>query len=394
MTSSTLLSVTIWPMSRTEPSERQPVVRPLGERDEAHDVHGRVAAAGERVSDRLDVLAGPDEHRAAPVAGRLQDRTGRRLVRVAEEADVGDGEEQRPVEDVVALEVEPVDEREQQRDDRRLEQPGDDAREPRPLVPAGVQARPREQQRADEERERDEVLGLVQRAPDRRAVEHAERPGLDAQRREDREEQAAEVEGQQRRDARQAPQRVHAQDERERRRPLAAHVVRLAADRRRRHEGTARRRSAGRRGTRWCVRSSACAAHVCSSDAQTPPMSRSCGATSASSARKRLDAGLLDGALQAVAQRDLRLPAEEVACARDVGSALLGVVRGQRLVHDLGARARDRDDGLGELEQGELVGVADVDGEVLAGLGERDQAADEVLDVAERARLAARRRRP
>ena len=40
-------------------------------------------------------------------------------------------------------------------------------------------------------------------------------------------------------------------------------------------------------------------------------------------------------------------------------------------------------------QQRELVGVADVDRPALAGLGERDHPADQVVDVAERARLAA-----
>ena len=62
---------------------------------------------------------------------------------------------------------------------------------------------------------------------------------------------------------------------------------------------------------------------------------------------------------------------------------------GQRLVDDLRARAGHLDDRLGQLQQRELVGVADVDRVVLAGLGQRDDARDEVVDVAEAARLRA-----
>ena len=100
---------------------------------------------------------------------------------------------------------------------------------------------------------------------------------------------------------------------------------------------------------------------------------RSDGA-SARAPDEQLDAGLLDRALQAVAQRHLGRPAEQLARERDVGPALLGVVDGQRLVDDLGGRAGQLVDDLGELEQRELVGVADVDGVVVAGLRERDDA--------------------
>src|SRR6478735_7004239 len=102
-----------------------------------------------------------------------------------------------------------------------------------------------------------------------------------------------------------------------------------------------------------------------------------------------VDAGLVDRAAQAFAQVDLGLPGQEVAGAADVRPADLGVVRGQRLVDDLRRAAGDLDDGLGQLEERELRGVADVDRVVLAGLGQRDDPADEVVDVAERAGLAA-----
>ena len=49
----------------------------------------------------------------------------------------------------------------------------------------------------------------------------------------------------------------------------------------------------------------------------------------------------------------------------------------------------DLDHGLGQLQQRVLVRVADVDRQVLVGLGQRDQAADQVVDVTEGAGLAA-----
>src|SRR4051794_2615465 len=110
---------------------------------------------------------------------------------------------------------------------------------------------------------------------------------------------------------------------------------------------------------------------------------------SAAGAGERRDAGLVDRALEAVAQLDGRRPPEQVASPRDVGPALLGVVGRQRLVDDLRARAGHVDHGLGEFEQRELVGVPDVHRIVLTGLGQGDDPADEIVDVAERPRLAA-----
>ena len=85
----------------------------------------------------------------------------------------------------------------------------------------------------------------------------------------------------------------------------------------------------------------------------------------------------------------LGVPAQQLLGQRDVGLADLRIVGRQRLVHDLRPRAGDVDDRLGELEQRELVRVADVDRVVVAGLGEPDQAVDQVGDERERARLRA-----
>src|SRR3954449_13128200 len=81
------------------------------------------------------------------------------------------------------------------------------------------------------------------------------------------------------------------------------------------------------------------------------------------------DARLLDRQLEPVAQLDLRLPAEDLLGQADVRLADLGIVDRQRLEDDLGLRAGDLDHGLGELEQRELVRVADVDRMVIARLG-------------------------
>src|SRR6476469_327510 len=94
-------------------------------------------------------------------------------------------------------------------------------------------------------------------------------------------------------------------------------------------------------------------------------------------------------ALESLAELDLRLPAEQPLRERDVGLALRGVVGGARLERDLRRRARHVDHGLGELEDRELVRVADVHRTDVVRLEERHDAADLVRDVAERARLLA-----
>src|SRR5260221_2752444 len=106
-------------------------------------------------------------------------------------------------------------------------------------------------------------------------------------------------------------------------------------------------------------------------------------------ADEALDAGLLDRPAQAVVELDRRLPAEQIAGAADVGLALLRVVDRQLLVDDLRARLGHLDHGLGQLQQRELVRIADVDRHVHVGLGEGDDSPDQVVDVTEAARLAA-----
>src|SRR5437016_6115390 len=65
---------------------------------------------------------------------------------------------------------------------------------------------------------------------------------------------------------------------------------------------------------------------------------------------------------------DLRLPAQHLLRPRDVRLAHLRVVHRKRLEHDLARRARDLEHLLRQLEQRELVRVADVDRRVLAAL--------------------------
>src|SRR2546423_11566107 len=105
-----------------------------------------------------------------------------------------------------------------------------------------------------------------------------------------------------------------------------------------------------------------------------------------------------DRSLEPIAQRDGRRPAEQGLWARDVGAALFGVVRrewaGARFAFDAdGAR-----DLLGQLAHRELAGVADVNGLVhvepalrsLLDVHQAHHALDEIVHVAERARLLAR----
>src|SRR5580765_1860237 len=94
-------------------------------------------------------------------------------------------------------------------------------------------------------------------------------------------------------------------------------------------------------------------------------------------------------ASQALFQLDLGLPAEQLARPGDVRLPDLRVVHGECLVHELALRAGDPEDDLGELVERELRGIADVHGQVLTGLRQRNEPTDEVVDVAEAPRLGA-----
>src|SRR5204863_5145333 len=90
-----------------------------------------------------------------------------------------------------------------------------------------------------------------------------------------------------------------------------------------------------------------------------------------------------------VLERDRGLPAEHGACTRDVRLAHLRVVDGERLEDDLALRSGRLDHPLGELEERVLRRVADVHRQVLSALDEEVEAADQVVDIAEAARLRA-----
>src|SRR5918995_5311610 len=92
---------------------------------------------------------------------------------------------------------------------------------------------------------------------------------------------------------------------------------------------------------------------------------------------------------QPLVETHLGLPPEYLLRPSDVGLAHLRIVDGQRLEDDLAAAAPHLEHLLCELEQRELVWIADVHRQMLAALDERDQAADQVVDVAEAARLGA-----
>src|ERR1051325_7495740 len=80
---------------------------------------------------------------------------------------------------------------------------------------------------------------------------------------------------------------------------------------------------------------------------------------------------------QSLFELDLRLPAQHLPGSGDVGLANLRIVDGQRLVDDLALRRRDPDNSLRELENRELVRVAEVDRQVLVALGEQGGPTDQ-----------------
>ena len=171
------------------------------------------------------------------IAGLLEHPAGHLEVELAQRADVRDRDDQAPVEDVVAAEVLAVGEREHERDHRRLEQRGRDLRRSGPAWPVGIQVDPREHQHGHEIGERDPRLDPVPHVVERELAAERE---LHAKRREQRADDADEVERQQRQHPGGAPQCLQPKDEREQRRPLAPDVARLAT-----------RSEAGCRSRRW-----------------------------------------------------------------------------------------------------------------------------------------------
>ena len=84
------------------------------------------------------------------------------------------------------------------------------------------------------------------------------------------------------------------------------------------------------------------------------------------------------------------LPAELFFGQGDVRAAADGVVLGEGGVDDPGAAPRELEDLFGQLEDGELAGIAQVDrADEPVGVHQPDERLDEVRDVAEGARLAA-----
>ncbi len=100
-------------------------------------------------------------------------------------------------------------------------------------------------------------------------------------------------------------------------------------------------------------------------------------------------AEVVDGLAEAVFEFYLGFPVEQFPGAGGIGTALLGVVHGQGFVDDLTLAAGEFDDEFGEIEDGELGRVADVDGFVEIALGEAEDAVDEVAAVAKAAGLLA-----
>jgi hypothetical protein len=79
-----------------------------------------------------------------------------------------------------------------------------------------------------------------------------------------------------------------------------------------------------------------------------------------------------DGALEAFLEGSFGLPPEHLAGLGDVGAAALGVAQRAAFgdVADAARVLRDGVDGLGELADGDLLRVAEVDRQVLVGLCE------------------------
>lgn len=76
------------------------------------------------------------------------------------------------------------------------------------------------------------------------------------------------------------------------------------------------------------------------------------------------------GPPQTFVEAGLRLPPDDLAGACDVWLPHMRVIDGERLEDDFTRRGGDTDHCLGRIEQGHLVGIAKVDREVLARLGQ------------------------
>src|SRR5919199_805147 len=96
-------------------------------------------------------------------------------------------------------------------------------------------------------------------------------------------------------------------------------------------------------------------------------------ATNANLRNDRLPSRGAEHPPQPVLELHLGLPPEQLPRPRDVGLAHLRVVDRERLVDDLALRPRDAQDRLGQLVERELVRVPEVDGQMLARLGEQHE---------------------
>ena len=179
-------------------------------------------AVAQRQRHRGDVRPRPDEHRTAAVAGRAQHHAADALEHPARRGHVDQREEERPVEDVVRVELVALDLGVDQDHQHHLDERGDHLREAGPLRAVAVEARACEQQHHDEAGERRVVLRLVEHLAER--VRRLDRR-LDRERGPDRQEEATDVERGEDRDPAERADRVepeHAAEEQRFRRAYVA----------------------------------------------------------------------------------------------------------------------------------------------------------------------------
>src|SRR5690242_14485042 len=99
---------------------------------------------------------------------------------------------------------------------------------------------------------------------------------------------------------------------------------------------------------------------------------------------------ILDRFLESGLERHFWLPAQEALGTADIGAPLCRIVDRQWAALDLRARAGQVDDLIRKLGHGGLDRVADIDGagDVVGRRHQADPALDEIVDIAEGARLA------
>lgn len=98
---------------------------------------------------------------------------------------------------------------------------------------------------------------------------------------------------------------------------------------------------------------------------------------------------VIDGGLEAVGEGDAGGPVEEGLRFGDIGAALFRVVGGEGFVDDGRGGIGEGDDLMGEVEDAEFGGVADVDGPGFGGIHQADGGFNEIVYVAERTGLRA-----